>query len=68
MTDLFRPRDLHEATAIRNAHPDWMMLAGATDLMVTANHKPVPPGIIDIWRLPAICFVRVDLVQAVQPP
>ena len=59
MTDLFRPRDLHEATAIRNAHPDWMMLAGATDLMVTANHKPVPAGIIDIWRLPAICFVRV---------
>ena len=59
MTDLFRPRDLTEAIAIRSAHPDWMMLAGGTDLMVTANHRPTPVGIIDIWRLGEIGFVRV---------
>jgi len=59
LTDLFRPRDLTEAIAIRAAHPDWMMLAGGTDLMVTANHRPIPDGIIDIWRLGEICFVQV---------
>jgi CO/xanthine dehydrogenase FAD-binding subunit len=46
-----RPRDLSEALATRAAHPDWMVLAGGTDLMVNANHKPEPAGILDLWRL-----------------
>lgn len=54
MTDYIRPRDLNEALAARAQHPDWMMLAGGTDLMVTAPHRPVPAGIIDLWRLPAL--------------
>ncbi|MDB4953001.1 MAG: putative xanthine dehydrogenase, FAD-binding protein [Myxococcales bacterium] len=54
-----RPRDLEEALATRAAHPDWMMLAGGTDLMVNANHKPEPPGILDLWRLQPLCFIRV---------
>ncbi len=51
MTEYLRPRDLDEALAARAAHPDWMVLAGGTDLMVTANHKPIPVGILDLWRL-----------------
>jgi CO/xanthine dehydrogenase FAD-binding subunit len=59
MTAYVRPRDLDEALAVRAAHPDWMVLAGGTDLMVNANHAAVPAGIVDLWRLAAICFVRV---------
>jgi CO/xanthine dehydrogenase FAD-binding subunit len=59
MTEYVRPRDLDEALAERAAHPDWMVLAGGTDLMVNANHAKVPAGILDLWRLAAICFVRV---------
>ena len=59
MTSYLRPRDLDEALAARAAHPDWMVLAGGTDLMVNANHREVPAGILDLWRLPAIGFVRV---------
>jgi CO/xanthine dehydrogenase FAD-binding subunit len=59
MTGYVRPRDLGEALAVRAAHPDWMVLAGGTDLMVNANHAQVPAGIVDLWRLAAICFVRV---------
>jgi CO/xanthine dehydrogenase FAD-binding subunit len=59
MTAYLRPRDLDEALAARAAHPDWMVLAGATDLMVNANHAAVPAGILDLWRLAAICFVRI---------
>jgi len=59
MTAYLRPRDLDEALAARAAHPDWMVLAGGTDLMVNANHRPVPVGLIDLWRLHAIGFVRV---------
>jgi CO/xanthine dehydrogenase FAD-binding subunit len=54
VTDYIRPRDVSEALAARALHPDWMVLAGGTDLMVTANHRPVPVGIIDLWRLPAL--------------
>ena len=54
-----RPRDLDEAIATRAAHPEWMVLAGGTDLMVNANHKPEPAGILDLWRLQALCFIRV---------
>jgi len=60
MTTYLRPRDLEEAVAARAAHPDWMVLAGGTDLMVNANHKPTPPGILDLWRLGAIGFIRVE--------
>ena len=59
MTAYLRPRDLDEALATRAAHPDWMLLAGGTDLMVNANHREVPAGLLDLWRLAAICFVRV---------
>lgn len=59
MTSYLRPRELEEAVVARAAYPDWMVLAGATDLMVNANHKPVPAGIIDLWRLPELGFVRV---------
>jgi len=58
MTAYLRPRDLDEALAARAAHPDWMVLAGATDLMVNANHRAAPTGILDLWRLAPICFVR----------
>lgn len=60
MTEYVRPRDLAEAVAARAAHPDWMVLAGATDLMVNANHKPVPAGIIDVWRLAELGFIEVS--------
>ncbi len=60
MTGYVRPRDLDEALATRAEHGDWMVLSGGTDLMVNANHKPVPAGILDLWRLGELCFVKVE--------
>ena len=59
-TTYLRPRSLDEALAARAAHPDWMVLAGGTDLMVNANHRPVPPGILDLWRQPALGGIRAE--------
>lgn len=56
-TEYVRPRALVEALELRAAHPDWMVLAGGTDLMVTANHRPVPAGILDLWRLGELCEI-----------
>jgi xanthine dehydrogenase small subunit len=52
-----RPRSLVEALELRAAHPDWMVLAGGTDLMVNASHRPEPPGILDLWRLGELCAI-----------
>lgn len=57
MTEYVRPRDLDEALQLRAAHPDWMVLAGGTDLMVNANHRPAPAGILDLWRFAPLCFI-----------
>jgi xanthine dehydrogenase small subunit len=59
MTTYLRPRDLEEAVVAHAAYPEWMVLAGGTDLMVNANRAKVPAGIIDLWRLQAICFIRI---------
>ena len=54
MTPCIRPRSLDEAVQLIAANPTWMVLAGGTDLMVSANHKAAPAGIIDLWRLPTL--------------
>ena len=54
MTGYQRPRDLGEALDLRARHPEWMVLAGGTDLMVNANHRAAPAGILDVWRLPGL--------------
>lgn len=48
MTAYLRPRDDAEAIALRAAHPDYLVLAGGTDLLVSAHHKPAPVGILDV--------------------
>lgn len=60
MTEYVRPASLDEALAARAAHPDWIVLAGGTDLMVGAQHRPEPPGIIDLFGLAPLVGVRDD--------
>lgn len=48
MTRYARPADDGEALALRAAHPDFLVLAGGTDLLVGGHHKPEPPGILDV--------------------
>ncbi len=54
MTDYLRPRSIEEAAEMIAVHPEFMKLAGATDLMVDAKHKRVPAGIVDLWRVPGM--------------
>jgi CO/xanthine dehydrogenase FAD-binding subunit len=58
VTAYVRPRDLDEARRLRAEHPDWMLLAGGTDLMVNARHHPLPVGILDGWRIPGHFDIR----------
>jgi CO/xanthine dehydrogenase FAD-binding subunit len=53
-----RPRDLDEAIVARAAYPEWMVLAGGTDLMVDANRRATPSGILDLWRFSPLCHIR----------
>ncbi|MEZ4361777.1 MAG: FAD binding domain-containing protein [Kofleriaceae bacterium] len=54
MTEYLRPRTLAEALAARAAHPDWLPIAGGTDVLVSAPHRPAPKGLLDLWRLPEL--------------
>ncbi len=53
-----RPASLTEALAARAEHPDWMLLAGGTDLLVDSNHRKPPVGMLDLWRLAALGGIR----------
>jgi len=54
MSQYLRPGSLEEALRARREHADYTVLAGGTDLLVSAAHKPEPPGIIDLFGLPAL--------------
>lgn len=59
-TDYLRPRSLAAALEARAAHPSWLVLAGGTDALVSASHRPEPAGILDLWRLAELGGVRAE--------
>ena len=58
--DYLRPKSLSEATALREQHPDFTVLAGGTDVMVSALYRPQPIGIIDLFHLSETRGVRSE--------
>jgi len=46
-----RPESLDSALEARREHPEYVVLAGGTDLLVGAKHAPEPAGIIDLFGL-----------------
>lgn len=61
MTDYLRPSSLADALEARAKHPDYMLLAGGTDLLVAAHHKAEPVGIIDVFGLePLVGIAHAD--------
>lgn len=60
MSDYLRPASLDEAYAARAEHPDWLVLAGGTDVMVGALHRPAPAGVIDVFDLPGLRGVQAE--------
>lgn len=62
MTAYTRPASLDDALRARFDHPDWMVIAGGTDLMVDAPRRAVPTGLLDLWRLPALVGVETRVL------
>jgi xanthine dehydrogenase small subunit len=60
MTTFLAPRTLDEALAARRANPDFVVLAGGTDLLVGAHRRPEPPGVIDLFGLVDLVGVTVE--------
>jgi xanthine dehydrogenase small subunit len=61
--DYLRPRTLAEALELRAEHPatsGWIVLAGGTDVLVSASHRPEPTGILDLWRLGELGGIRTE--------
>ncbi|HET6611592.1 MAG TPA: xanthine dehydrogenase family protein subunit M [Kofleriaceae bacterium] len=60
MTAYLRPATLAEAVTARREHPDYVVLAGGTDLLVGAARRPPPPGILDVLGLAEATGIRHD--------
>lgn len=56
-TGYLRPTGLDDALAARRDHPDWVVLAGGTDLMIGEGLRHAA-GVIDVFGLPA--FTGID--------
>ena len=57
--DAFVPRSLDEALALRAAHPEAVVVAGGTDLMVEVNFGRLkPPALLDLSRLETLAGWR----------
>lgn len=55
-----RPASLRDALEVRASRPDWLVIAGGTDLMVVAPRKAPPPGLIDLFGLPELAGICRD--------
>ncbi|MEZ6188789.1 MAG: xanthine dehydrogenase family protein subunit M [Planctomycetota bacterium] len=53
-----KPASLSDALAARAAHPDYLLLAGGTDVMVGSHHRPEPPGVIDLFGCEGLAGVE----------
>jgi xanthine dehydrogenase small subunit len=60
MTGYVRPSSLEAAVEARQAHPDYVVLAGGTDLLVSANSRPEPAGVIDLFGLAPLCGIAAE--------
>lgn len=60
MTRYLRPATVADALAARAEHPDWMLLAGGTDLLVGADRQAAPAGIIDVFGLDGLSSIAGD--------
>lgn len=55
-TAYVRSTSLADALAARRLHPDWLVLAGGTDVMVPDRGAGAPewPGVVDLFGLPEL--------------
>ena len=55
-----RPEDLDELVRTRAEHPDWLVVAGGTDVMVPINFgRSRPSGVIDVTRVAGLGDIAV---------
>lgn len=60
-----RPASLAEALRQKSDHPDHLVIAGGTDIMVGAGERPPPPALLDLFGLPEL--VGIDTTGAASP-
>jgi CO/xanthine dehydrogenase FAD-binding subunit len=57
--EVFLPRTLEEALALKARHPEAVPIAGGTDVMVELNFDRYrPPALLDVSRLPELAVWR----------
>lgn len=60
MSDFLQPSTLEAALQARAEHPDYLLVAGGTDVYVASKDRQAPLGMIDLFGIPRLC----DIVDA----
>jgi len=60
MNAYLKPGDLTEAAQMRAEHPDYMVLAGGTDLLVLEHNRGPQAGVLDLFGLPELVGLDVS--------
>ncbi len=58
MTEFLQPASIGEALEARLKHPNYVIVAGGTDLYVASKDKVAPAGTIDLFGIPGLCSVE----------
>lgn len=57
MSEFLQPASVDEALQVRAEHPDYVIVAGGTDLYVASKDKAAPAGTIDLFGIPGLCEI-----------
>jgi xanthine dehydrogenase small subunit len=57
MSDFLQPASLEAALEARASHPDYLLVAGGTDLFVASKDREAPTGLIDLFGIPGLCDI-----------
>jgi CO/xanthine dehydrogenase FAD-binding subunit len=57
MSEFLQPASLEAALEARASHPEYLLVAGGTDLFVASKDRQAPTGMIDLFGIPGLCEI-----------
>lgn len=57
MSEFLQPASIADALQARSEHPDYLLVAGGTDVYVASKDRVAPVGTIDLFGIPGLCEI-----------
>ena len=60
MSEFLQPGSVDEVLDAKTAHPEYLVIAGGTDVFVASKDREAPPGIIDLFGVKGLCEIEAS--------